>query len=90
MINCEHSWKVVKTRGQFAQILGYCQNHDRCSIVTDVNCDLKDEYKCSNINPEVTKNIRPKWDNEATFDEIEGMGHRTPLDVFINMYNKHA
>jgi len=42
------------------------------------------------INPEITKNIRPKWDNEATFDEIEGMGHRTPLDVFINMYNKHA
>ena len=42
------------------------------------------------INPEVTKNIRPKWDNEATFDEIEGMGHRTPLDVFVNMYNKHV
>ena len=42
------------------------------------------------INPEITKNLRPKWDNEATFDEIEGMGHRTPLDVFINMYNKHA
>ena len=32
----------------------------------------------------------PLYDNEATFDEIEGMGHRTPLDVFINMYNKHA
>ena len=42
------------------------------------------------INPEITKNIRPKWDNEAIFDEVEGMGHRTPLDVFINMYNKHA
>jgi predicted esterase YcpF (UPF0227 family) len=42
------------------------------------------------INPEITKDIRPKWDNDATFDEIEGMGHRTPLDVFINMYNKHA
>ena len=23
-------------------------------------------------------------------EEIEGMGHRTPLDVFINMYNKHV
>ena len=22
-------------------------------------------------------------------DEVEGMGHRTPLDVFINMYNKN-
>ena len=42
------------------------------------------------INPEITKDIRPKWDNDATFDEIGGMGHRTPLDIFINMYNKHA
>ena len=42
------------------------------------------------INPEMTKKLWPLYDNEATFDEIEGMGHRTPLDVFINMYNKHA
>ena len=42
------------------------------------------------INPELTKKLWPIYDNEATFDEIEGMGHRTPLDVFINMYNKHA
>ena len=42
------------------------------------------------INPEMTKNIRPKYDNSAKFEEIEGMGHRTSLDVFINMYNKHA
>ena len=42
------------------------------------------------INPEITKKLEPVYDNEATFDEIEGMGHRTPLDVFINMYNKHA
>jgi predicted esterase YcpF (UPF0227 family) len=42
------------------------------------------------INPKMTKNIRPKYDNSAKFEEIEGMGHRTSLDVFINMYNKHA
>ena len=42
------------------------------------------------INPKMTKNIRPKYDNSAKFEEIEGMGHRTPLNVFINMYNKHV
>ena len=42
------------------------------------------------INPEITKKLRPYFDNSAKFEEIEGMGHRTPLDVFINMYNKHA
>ena len=42
------------------------------------------------IDPELTKKLWPVYDNSAIFDEIEGMGHRTPLDVFINMYNKHA
>ena len=42
------------------------------------------------INPEITKKLWPIHHNEAIFDEVEGMGHRTPLDVFINMYNKHA
>ena len=42
------------------------------------------------INPELTKKLWPIHGNEAEYDEIEGMGHRTPLDVFINMYNKHA
>ena len=42
------------------------------------------------INPEITKKLWSVHGNEAIFDEIEGMGHRTPLDVFINMYNKHA
>ncbi len=42
------------------------------------------------INPEITKKLWPVHHNEAIFDEVEGMGHRTPLDVFINMYNKHA
>ena len=42
------------------------------------------------INPEITKKLWPVHHNEAIFDEVECMGHRTPLDVFINMYNKHA
>ena len=42
------------------------------------------------INPKTTKKLWPVYDNSAKFEEIEGMGHRTPLDVFINMYNKHA
>ena len=42
------------------------------------------------INPELTKKLWPIHGNEAEYVEVEGMGHRTPLDVFINMYNKHA
>ena len=42
------------------------------------------------INPELTKKLWSVKGNEAIHDEVEGMGHRTPLDVFINMYNKHA
>lgn len=42
------------------------------------------------IDPEVTKKLWSVYGNHAEYDEIEGMGHRTPLDVFINMYNKHA
>ena len=42
------------------------------------------------INPEITKKLWSAKGNVAKHYEIEGMGHRTPLDVFINMYNKHA
>jgi len=42
------------------------------------------------INPKYTKKLWDIFNNEAIFDEIEGMGHRTPLDIFINMYNKHT
>ena len=42
------------------------------------------------IDPEETKMLWPVGYNKAKFEEIEDMGHRTPLDVFINMYNKHA
>ena len=42
------------------------------------------------IDPELTKKLWSVHGNEAEYDEIEGMGHRTPLDVFINMYNKHV
>ena len=42
------------------------------------------------IDPKETKMLFPVGYNKAKFEEIEGMGHRTPLDVFINMYNKHV
>ena len=42
------------------------------------------------IDPEVTKKLWSVYGNHAKYDEVEGMGHRTPLDVFINMYNKHS
>ena len=42
------------------------------------------------VNPETTKKLWSVHSNIAIHDEVEGMGHRTPLDVFINMYNKHV
>jgi len=42
------------------------------------------------IDPEVTKKLCSVYGNHAEYDEVEGMGHRTPLNVFINMYNKHV
>jgi predicted esterase YcpF (UPF0227 family) len=42
------------------------------------------------IDPEKTKSLWPVGHNIATFEEIEDMGHRTLIDVFVNMYNKHA
>ena len=42
------------------------------------------------VNPETTKKLWSVDGNHAEYDEVEGMGHRTPLDVFINMYNKHV
>lgn len=42
------------------------------------------------VDPELTKNLWSVYGYVPTFDEIEGMGHRTPLDVFINMYNKYV
>ena len=41
------------------------------------------------IDPELTKKLWPVAGNVAKYEDIEGMGHRTPLGVFINMYNKH-
>lgn len=41
------------------------------------------------INPKMTKKLVHPSSLYTIFDEVEGMGHRTPLDVFINMYNKY-
>jgi len=42
------------------------------------------------IDPKLTKNLWSVHYNDPTFDEIEGMGHRTPFSVFVNMYNKYT
>ena len=41
------------------------------------------------IDPETTKKLWSVYGNQAKHDEVEGMGHRTPFKVFVNMYNKH-
>ena len=41
------------------------------------------------INPSKTKILLSVGDNITNIVEIEDMGHRTPLNVFINMYNKY-
>jgi len=40
------------------------------------------------IDPEVTKKVWSADGNEATYIEIDHMGHRTPLNVFKSIYNK--
>lgn len=60
----------------------YYSNKYKRTIVLGTEDDI--------IDPELTKKLWSVHGNEAEYDEIEGMGHRTPLDVFINMYNKHA
>ena len=60
----------------------YYNNYYKRTIVLGTEDDV--------IDPEITKKLWSVHGNNAEFDEVEGMGHRTPLDVFINMYNKHA
>jgi len=60
----------------------YYSNKYKRTIVLGTEDDI--------IDPELTKKLWSVHGNHAEYDEVEGMGHRTPLDVFINMYNKHA
>ena len=68
------------------------------TICKKISAELRQSYKRTIIlgtedeviNPEMTKKLWPVYDNSAKFEEIEGMGHRTSLDVVVNMYNKHA
>ncbi len=60
----------------------YYSNQYKRTIVLGTEDDI--------IDPELTKKLWSVNGNHAEYDEVEGMGHRTPLDVFINMYNKHA
>ena len=73
-------------------------NHNR-TVIKEFNVDYgSQKYKRTIvlgtedhvIDPEVTKKLWSVYGNHAKYDEVEGMGHRTPLDVFINMYNKHS
>ena len=73
-------------------------NHNR-TVIKEFNVDYgSQKYKRTIvlgtednvIDPEVTKKLWSVYGNFAEYDEVEGMGHRTPLDVFINMYNKHS
>ena len=59
----------------------YYSNQYKRTIVLGTEDDV--------IDPELTKKLWSVNGNHAEYDEVEGMGHRTPLDVFINMYNKH-
>ena len=60
----------------------YYSNQYKRTIVLGTEDDI--------VDPELTKYLWSVHGNKAIHDEIEGMGHRKPLDVFINMYNKHA
>ena len=40
------------------------------------------------IDPERTKEIL-QGDSRFIIEEVEGMGHRTEYDIFINIYNKY-
>jgi predicted esterase YcpF (UPF0227 family) len=42
------------------------------------------------INPETTKKLSLVGHNLDKFEDIIGMGHRTPLNIFIDMYNKYS
>ena len=41
------------------------------------------------INPLITKEILDDSFIECVIEEVEGMGHRTKLDIFIDIYNKY-
>ena len=60
----------------------YYNNKYKRTIVLGTEDDI--------IDPETTKKLWSVHGNEAEYDEVKGMGHRTPLDIFINMYNKHV
>ena len=60
----------------------YYSNQYKRTIILGTEDDI--------IDPELTKKLWSVHGNHAKHDEVEGMGHRTPLDVFINMYNKHV
>jgi len=67
---------------EFANVEYHARNKYKRTIILGMEDDI--------IDPILTKQLWSVNGNHATFEEIKGMGHRTPFDVFVNMYNKHA
>jgi hypothetical protein len=42
------------------------------------------------INPSDTCEILDFSDFDSEIIEVQGMGHRVPFDVFVDMYNKYV
>ena len=42
------------------------------------------------INPLISKEILDDALSYCNIEEIEGLGHRVPLDIFVNIYNKYV
>ena len=59
----------------------YYNNKYKRTIVLGTEDDI--------VDPKLTKLMWSVHGNQAKYDEIEGMGHRTPLNTFIEMYNKY-
>ena len=74
-----HSRSFEPNLDKFA--LGFNETDETKKIVV---LGMDDEI----INPERTKQMLSS-DERYVIEEIEGMEHRTELDVFINIYNKY-
>ena len=42
------------------------------------------------INPLISKEILDDALSYCNIEEVEGLGHRVPLDIFVNIYNKYV
>jgi hypothetical protein len=42
------------------------------------------------INPLISKEMLDDALSYCNIEEVEGLGHRIPFDVFVDIYNKYA